>query len=61
MWWLYLRVQTQWRLDPIGNRIGLDYSPAFALIHDLRWDLVFVQQLLQAIELQALPKKDGDD
>ena len=65
-WWLYLRVQTQWRIDPLGRRIGLDYSPAISIINSLRWDVPWALTLLQLVERQALvPESEngesGDD
>lgn len=60
-WWLYLRVQTQWRLGPLGQRTGLDYNPAIAIIRDMRWDLPRALTLLQAIERVALDPEGKDD
>jgi len=61
VWWLYLRVQTQWRRDPLGRRCGLDYNPAIALIRDLRWDLPRALTLLQQIERVAMDPEGSDD
>lgn len=61
MWWLYLRVQTQWRIDAKGMRIGLDYGPAIAIIQHRKWDLSFVLELLQIVERQALKPETDDD
>lgn len=60
-WWLYLRVQTQWRHDPLGRRTGLDYNPAIAIIRALRWDLPRALTLLQAIERVAMDPEGSDD
>lgn len=54
IWWLYLRVQTQWRMGPSGARSGLDYSPVIALVKDQGWDLTRSLTLLQAVEMTAL-------
>lgn len=54
IWWLYLRVQTQWRWRPDGKRAGLDYSPAIALIRERGWNLTSALGLLQSVEMVAL-------
>lgn len=62
IWWLYLRVQTQWRVGAGGQRIGLDYAPAIALIKYQGWNLAHALELLQIIERQALtPDGEGGD
>lgn len=63
VWWLYLRVQTQWRLDPMGRRIGLDYNPAIAIIRAMKWSVPETLELLQVIERAAISagSEDGDE
>ena len=58
VWWLFLRVHTQWRTGAMGQRTGLDYGPAIALIRHLRWNMALVLELLQAVELQMLPRAE---
>lgn len=59
MWWLYLRVQTQWRYRTYGMgsvRTGLDYGPAIALAKELGWSIRRLLSLLQVIEVVAIEK-----
>lgn len=53
VWWLYQRIETQWR-SGFNGRTGLDYGPAIAIIKDLRWPLTATLGLLSAIENAAL-------
>lgn len=49
IWWLYLRVRTQWRTGMAGAT-GLDYGPAIDLIKSMGWPLRLALELLQAVE-----------
>lgn len=49
IWWLYTRVQTQWRVG-MGGATGLDYTPAIALVQSMGWPLPRALALLQAVE-----------
>lgn len=53
VWWLYTKVQTQWRAG-MNGRDSLDYNPAISLIKELRWSVVGTLDLLQVIELEFL-------
>lgn len=60
-WWLYCRVQTQWRIGMAGAE-GLDYNPAIAIIQSMGWPLPRALALLQAVEqgfLEAWQRQDG--
>ncbi|MFT3964118.1 DUF1799 domain-containing protein [Propionivibrio sp.] len=61
IWWLYLRVQTQWRVTAFGRRTGLDYGPAIAIIRALGWNLPFALELLQCVERQELTDGETSD
>lgn len=58
-WWLYERVQTQWRAGP-GGREVLDYNPAIAIIQAMRWPLPLALELLQAVELELTRKTEAE-
>lgn len=49
IWWLYLRVSSQWRTGMAGAT-GLDYNPAIAIIQSMGWPLPQAIELLQAVE-----------
>lgn len=49
VWWLYVRVSSQWRTGMAGPT-GLDYNPAIALIQSMGWPLPLALDLLQAAE-----------
>ena len=55
VWWLYERVQTQWRMGAAGST-GLDYNPAIALMQALGWPLDLGLELLQHIEVELLKR-----
>ena len=58
IWWLYSRVQTQWRVVSAGMGgviyVGLDYSPVIALARERRWRVSLALALIQAIEMEAM-------
>lgn len=49
VWWLYERVQTQWRTGMAGA-YGLDYNPAISIIQAMGWPLARALELLQGVE-----------
>lgn len=61
VWWLYLRVQTQWRVNLFGQRVSLDYGPAIAICRELKWHVASVLDLLQAVEFEAIESGKGAD
>lgn len=56
-WWLYSRVETQWRIGAAGA-VGLDYGPAIALIQARGWRLELALELLQVIEMRMMAAGD---
>lgn len=58
VWWLYLRIRTQWRSGGMGGVVGLDYNPAIALMQSLCWPLDLGLELLQVVELELLSKDE---
>lgn len=58
MWWLFLRIRTQWRVGGMGGATGLDYNPAIALMQSLHWPLALGLELLQVIEVEMLRRDD---
>jgi len=58
VWWLYERMQTQWRIG-FGGRVGLDYSPALVVAQELGWSCALTLEMLQVIEMEIL-RGDSD-
>jgi hypothetical protein len=59
IWEIYQAIGTQWRASMAGV-VGLDYTPAIALMQARGYRIEIALGLLQAIEL-AILGRDSDD
>ncbi len=57
-WELWIRVQTQWRVAPSGDLIGLDYSALYQVAKSLDIEMTRANlEKIQALEVWTLNRK----